>query len=102
KSVKEVGTKPTFSFPLKNHLELNEKLKWFDMEAGAAMSGSQFVFYNTLGTKVIYALTRLMLKNNAKHGFNPVLPPALVNEKSLYNASNLPKFAGDYYKIEGH
>jgi seryl-tRNA synthetase len=100
KPVTVVGQKPVFDFPLKHHLELNELHHWFDLETAATMAGSQFVFYKTMGTKVIYALTRLMLKNNAAHGFMPMLPPYLVNEQALYNSGNLPKFAGDYYKIE--
>lgn len=99
KVVKTAGKKPTFTFTPKHHLELNEKAAWFDMHAGTRMSGAQFVFYNEIGTKVIYALTHLMLKNNKKHGFNPVYPPALVTEQSLYNSGNLPKFKGDFYEI---
>lgn len=93
------GEKPTFDFPVRNHLELNEQNKWFDMQAGARMSGAQFVFYTPMGTKVLYALTQMMLKNNASHGFEPVLPPYLVNEQALYNSGNLPKFAGDFYRM---
>jgi seryl-tRNA synthetase len=100
KAVKTVGSKPDFNFKIKNHLELNEKARWFDMETASAMSGSGFVFYRSMGTKIIYALTRMMLKNNASKGFEPMLPPYLINEKGLYNSGNLPKFAGDYYKIE--
>lgn len=100
KPVTVVGQKPVFDFPLKHHLELNDIHQWFDLETAAAMAGSQFVFYKAMGTKVIYALTRLMLKNNAAHGFTPMLPPYLVNEQALYNSGNLPKFAGDYYKVE--
>ncbi len=99
KAVKTVGKKTEFNFPFKNHLELNEKTQWFDLETAATMSGSGFVLYTPRGTKVIYALTRLMLKNNAKHGFQPMLPPYMINEKGLYNSGNLPKFAGDYYKV---
>lgn len=99
KPVRDYGIQPTFSFPFKNHIELNEKARWFDMETGAAMSGSGFVFYREMGTKIIYALTRLMLKNNAKHGFVPVLPPYLIREEGLFNSSNLPKFEGDFYKL---
>lgn len=99
KVVKTVGQKPEFSFPIKNHLELNAAAGWFDMDVVSAMSGSGFVWYNTMGTKVIYALTRLMLRNNVKHGFQPMLPPYLITEKGLYNSSNLPKFAGDFYQI---
>lgn len=98
--VRTIGEKPKFSFPIKHHLELNEKAEWFDMQMGANMSGAQFVFYKTLGTKIIYALTRLMIKNNVAHGFQPVIPPTLVVEKSLYNSGNLPKFRGDYYEIK--
>ena len=100
KPVKTVGTQPTFGFQPKNHVELNEKLGWFDFDTAASMSGSGFVLYRSQGVKMIYALTRLMLKNNASQGFEPMLPPYLVNEKGLYNAGNLPKFAGDYYKVE--
>ena len=100
KAVKVVGSKPIFGHSIKNHLELNERAEWFDMEVAARMAGSGFVFYTPLGTKVIYALTRLLLKNNASFGFQPVLPPYVITEKGLYNSSNLPKFAGDYYKIE--
>jgi seryl-tRNA synthetase len=69
------------------------------MEAAAQMTGSQFVFYKSPAVNLIYALTRMMLKNNKKCGFEPVLPPYLVNEKSLENASNFPKFKDQVYKI---
>lgn len=98
--IRTIGEKPSFSFPIKHHLELNEHVQWFDMQVGAQMSGAQFVFYKTIGTKVLYALTRMMIKNNAKFGFEPVLPPYLVHEKSLYNSGNLPKFQGDFYEIK--
>ena len=98
--VKTVGQKPEFNFQLKNHLELNKLNNWFDLEAAAQMTGSQFVFYKSAAVNVIYALTRMMLKNNKNFGFEPVLPPYLVNEKSLENASNFPKFKDQVYKIQ--
>ncbi len=101
KPVKVVGEKPQFSFAHKNHVELNEKLGWFDMETAASMSGSGFVLYRGVGAKIMYALTRLMLKNNASFGFEPVIPPYLINRQGMYNASNLPKFEGDFYQVEG-
>ncbi|MFH1832282.1 MAG: serine--tRNA ligase [bacterium] len=99
KVVKTVGQKPEFTFPIKHHLDLNEQVQWFDMQAGASIAGAQFVFYTEFGTKLIYALTNLMLKNNKKHGFSPVMPPALITERGLYNSGNLPKFAGDFYSL---
>ena len=99
-AVKTVGEPTKFNFKLKNHLQLNEKLNWFDLEAATAMSGSGFVLYKGDGVKVIYALTQMMLRNNVKHGFEPILPPYLATEKALINSGNLPKFEGDFYKID--
>lgn len=97
--VRIIGQKPEFKFNIKTHVELNEKAKWFDFETAAKMSGAQFPLYRGLGVKVIYALTRMMLKNNVKNGFEPIIPPYLVNENALYNSGNLPKFRGDYYTL---
>ena len=83
----------------KNHLELNKINEWFDLNAASQTSGSNFVLYKPLGTKVLYALTMLMIKNNLKHGFEPVLPPYLVNDQALINSGNLPKFKGDFYTM---
>lgn len=99
KPVRVIGQKPVFNFKIKNHVELNENAKWFDFETAAKMSGAQFALYRNQGVKVIYALTRMMLKNNVKHGFEPIIPPYLVNENALYNSGNLPKFKGDYYTL---
>ncbi len=98
-AVKVVGQKPVFDFPVKNHLELGEKLGWFDFEAGTKMAGSQFPLYKGIGAKVLYALTTLMLKNNQKYGFQIMLPPCVTNEKSLITASNFPKFRDQVYAI---
>lgn len=99
KPVKTIGEKPTFDFAFKNHLELNKTAQWFDLESAARMSGGQFVTYLGDGVKVIYALTRLMLQNNVKHGFNPIMTPVLAQRQALVNAGNLPKFADDAYQI---
>ncbi len=99
KVVKEVGSKPTFNFPIKHHLELGNALGWFDFERAALITSSNFPLYKGDAVKLIYALTMFMLKNNIKHGFEPVLPVTMVNEKSLEVASNLPKFKEQVYAV---
>lgn len=99
KPVRFHGEKKPFSFQPKHHLDLNTKNQWFDLETASSLSGTQFVLYLEQGAKIIYALTRMMLRNNVKHGFTPVMPPVLINEKAMYNSGNLPKFAGDYYSL---
>lgn len=99
KVVKVVGEKPQFSFPVKNHLELGTALKWFDFETAAHITAGNFPLYMGDGVKVIYALTMMMLKNNMKFGYEPVLPSYLVNEESLTVASNFPKFKDQVFAV---
>jgi seryl-tRNA synthetase len=99
KVLREHGTKPVFKFPIKNHVELGNALGWFDFEAAAKMTGSNFVLYKNDAVKLIYALTMFMLDHNKRHGFEMILPPYLVNEKSLYTTGNFPKFKDQAYTI---
>jgi seryl-tRNA synthetase len=99
KVVKEWGKKPEFNFEIKNHVELGKKLEWFNFEAAVTMTGARFVLYQNEAVNLVYALTMFMLKNNAKYGFKPYLPPYLVNEKSLEVASNFPKFRDQVYSV---
>jgi seryl-tRNA synthetase len=94
------GQKPEFNFTPQNHLALNEKLGWFDFKAGAKISGSQQLVYRKDGLKLLYALTRLMLRHNAHGGYEPVFPPYLVNEKTMVSNGSLPKFKGDFYEVK--
>ncbi len=97
--VKTWGTKSEHSFPVRNHVELGTALGWLDFDAAARMAGSNFALYKGDAVRLIYSLTMLMLKNNIKHGFEPVLPPYLVNEQSLTVASNFPKFKDQVYAV---
>ncbi|PKN03322.1 serine--tRNA ligase, partial [Candidatus Dependentiae bacterium HGW-Dependentiae-1] len=99
KVVKVVGTKPAFSFPVKNHLDLGEALGWLDFQAAAKMSGANLALYKGDAVKLLYALSMFMLKNNMKHGYSPVLPPEMVNEKSLEVTGNFPKFKDQAFAI---
>jgi seryl-tRNA synthetase len=97
--VKEVGSKPHFNFEVKHHLELGNALGWFDFEAAAAMTGSNFPLYKKDAVKLMYALTMYMLKNNMTYGYEPVLPPAMVNASALELTGNFPKFKDQVYEI---
>lgn len=99
KVIKTVGQLPTFDFAVKNHVELGKINDWFDFEAGVVMTGAGFPFYKTNAARVMYALTMYMLENNARFGYTPVIPPYLVNEKSLTCASNFPRFKDQVYAV---
>lgn len=99
KVVRQHGAQQKFSFAPRNHVDLNTELNWFSFDQGTNLAGSGFLVYHDVGVKLTYALVQLMIKNNIKHGFKPVMPPLLINPQGLYNAGNLPKFVGDYYDI---
>lgn len=98
--IKSVGSKPNFDFEPKNHVELGEKLGWLDFAAAARIAGSNFALYKGDGVRLLYALTMMMLKNNMRYGFDPILPPVMVNEKTLETSGNFPKFKDQVYSIQ--
>ncbi len=97
--VKVWGEKPTFTFEPKNHVELGNLNGWFDFEAAVRMTGSNFALYKGEGVQVVYALMLFMFNNNLRHGYSPLLPPYLVNEKSLEASGNFPRFKDEAYAI---
>lgn len=97
--VKEVGKKPVFPFEPKNHVELGEKLGWFDFAAAARMAATNFALYKHDCVKLLYALEMFMFQNNLEHGYTPILPPFVINEQALEGASNFPRFKDAVYAI---
>jgi seryl-tRNA synthetase len=95
------GDKPQFSFQPRHHVALVEQHDWVDFAAAARMSGAQFALYKGELVRVMYALMLMMFSHNRKQGYQPILPPYLVNEQSLYGAGNFPKFVDDVYAVSG-
>jgi seryl-tRNA synthetase len=92
-----VGAAKSFTFEPQHHVALGEKLGWLDFEGGAKIAGSQFACYRDDAVRMIYALTMFMLKHNNAKGYQLVLPPYVVNEKSLTVTGNLPRFKDEVY-----
>ena len=95
------GQPPSFSFSMKNHVELGQLNKWFDFSAAATMTGSNFVLYRGQAVALLHSLILFMLQHNREFGYELIFPPFLVNEKSLENASNFPKFREEVYSVPG-
>jgi len=97
--VKAWGKKPEFSFPFKNHLELNDKLHLFDFERGAKLAGSGWPIYCGLGARLEWALINYMLDFHIKNGWKQWMPPICVRRETLFAAGQLPKFENQQYKL---
>ncbi len=98
-TVKTWGEKPAFDFEAKPHWELGEALGILDMERAAKLSGARFAVYVGAGARLERALIGFMLDlHTQKHGYTEVLPPFMVNSKSLFGTGQLPKFAEDLFR----
>jgi seryl-tRNA synthetase len=95
------GTIPTFDFPAKPHWEIGEALGILDFERAAKISGARFVLQLGSGARLERALANFMLDlHTREHNYVEVLPPSLVNSKSLYGTGQLPKFAEDLFHAD--
>lgn len=98
--VKEWGTKPTFSFSPKHHLELNELHHLFDLTRGAKLAGSGWPVYRGMGARLEWALLQYMLDTHIKNGYEPWILPLCVREEMMFGSGQLPKFADQHFRIE--
>ncbi len=95
------GTPPTFPFPALPHWEIGERLGILDFERAAKISGSRFVVHFGQGARLERALANFMLDlHTGQHGYTEVLPPYMVNSKSLFGTGSLPKFVADLFHCD--
>ncbi len=99
--IRSWGEKPQFEFEPKPHYEIGEQLGILDFERGAKVAGSRFAFLVGAGARLERALIQYMLDaHTRRHGYVEVQPPFLVNSDAMTGTANLPKFAGDAFKVE--
>jgi seryl-tRNA synthetase len=89
----------TWDFVPRPHWEIGEALGILDLERAAKLSGARFAVYFGAGARLERALIGFMLDfHTANHGYTEVLPPFMVNSKSLFGTGQLPKFAEDLFR----
>ena len=95
------GELPEFDFEPKPHWELGEELGILDFGRAAKISGSRFVLQFGAGARLERALANFMLDlHTREHGYAEVLPPFMVNSRSLFGTGQLPKFAEDLFHCD--
>lgn len=101
--VRRWGTPTEFSFAPKPHWDLGPELGILDLPRAAKVTGARFSVLWGVGARLERALANFMLDlHTREHGYEEVLPPYLVNSASLYGTGQLPKFAEDLFRCEGH
>jgi seryl-tRNA synthetase len=100
KVVRSWGEKPRLADPA-DHVALGAKLKLFDLERAAKLSGSGFICFTGAGAKLERALINFMIDlHTREHAYIEIGPPFLVRRDCMIGTSQLPKFEADMYGLE--
>lgn len=99
--IKKWGDIPAFSFSPLPHWEIGERLGILDFETAARLAGARFSLLKGFGAKLARALINFFLDlHTQRHGYTEVLPPFLVNSKTMTGTGQLPKFKEELFKVE--
>jgi len=98
--VRSWGEKPRLTEPA-DHVALGAKLKLFNLERAAKLSGADFICFTDAGAKLERALINFMIDlHTREHGYIEISPPFLVRRVCMIGTSQLPKFEADMYGLE--
>lgn len=99
--VRKWGEPTQFSFTPRPHWEIGEQLDILDFDTSAKLAGARFALLKGFGARLSRALVSFFLDlHTQKHGYREMLPPFMVNSKTMTGTGQLPKFAEDLFKID--
>ncbi|MEP6937771.1 MAG: serine--tRNA ligase [Chthoniobacterales bacterium] len=99
--VRSWGEKPKLSGTILDHATLGAKLKLFDLERAAKLSGSGFICFTGAGARLERALINFLLELHTRdHGYLEISPPFLVRRECMIGTTQLPKLEADMYGLE--
>ena len=97
KEVRKWGKPRDFGFPVKDHVDIGEKLG-LDFETGVKLSGSRFTVMKGQIARLHRALAQFMLDvQTQEHGYTECYTPYVVNAETLRGTGQLPKFEADLF-----
>jgi seryl-tRNA synthetase len=101
--VRRWGTPRDFAaegFAPKDHVDIGTSLGILDLERATKITGARFNVLAGLGARLERALINFMLDlHTTEHGYREMLPPFIVNDRTLFGTGQLPKFEGDLFKL---
>lgn len=98
--LRRVGKPRDFKFTPKDHIELSEKLDILDFERAAKITGARFVVDKGLGARLERSLIQFMMDlHSLEHDYTEIIPPYIINEKSMFATGQFPKFKEDSFRV---
>jgi len=99
--VRKWGEVPEFNFDPKPHWEIGEDLEIIDFQRATNIAGARFALLKGAGALLERSLINFMLDiHTREHGYTEVLPPFMVNPKTMTGTGQLPKFEEELFRIE--
>lgn len=99
--VRHWGEPRRFDFAAEAHWDIGTRLGILDFARAGKITGARFTVFAREGARLVRALINFMLDvHTTENGYSEVLPPFLVNSRSMTGTGNLPKFADDAFHVE--
>ncbi len=96
------GSPRTFSFTVKDHVDVGAGLGLLDFETAAKLSGARFAVMKGALARLHRAIAQFMLDvHTQEHGYTEVYVPYMVSGEAANGVTSLAKFKDDLFKIEG-
>ena len=96
--VRIVGDTP--AAPPLDHAAYSEAMGFVDTPRAAEASGSRFAYIMREGALLEFALVNYAMSTIVRHGFVPVITPALVRERTMEEAGFFPTDRAQVYDVD--
>jgi len=96
------GEPRKFDFPVKDHVDVGERLGGLDFATAAKIAGSRFYVMRGAVARLHRAIGQFMLDvHTREHGYIETYAPYMVTAACADGVSSLAKFKDDLFKIDG-
>lgn len=96
--VRKFGEPTKFDFEPLAHWDIGSALNILDPERAAKVAGTRFHFYRGVGAALERSVISFFLDTHTANGYTEIMPPYMVNRKSMTGTGQLPKFEEDAFK----
>ncbi|MCA9566721.1 MAG: serine--tRNA ligase [Myxococcales bacterium] len=98
--VRTWGTPRTFDFEPQAHVEVGARLGILDFDRSTKLSGARFGILTGAAARMDRALVDFFLDTHTReHGYTEVSVPYIVQAQAAVGTGQLPKFAGDMFRL---
>jgi len=98
--IRKWGEPKKFDFEARAHWDLGTNLDILDFERASKVTGSRFTFYKGLGARLERAIINYFLNTHIDvNGYTEIMPPYMVNRRSMTGTGQLPKFEEEAFKV---